>query len=40
MEVIQPNQSPAATMRTFDVMKQFREFATLAAVTGGSAPSR
>jgi hypothetical protein len=27
-------------MRTFDFMKQFREFATIAAASGGSAPSR
>jgi len=27
-------------MRAFDFMKQFREFATLAAASGGSAPAR
>jgi hypothetical protein len=39
-----PNQSlePTAGRRDarFDFMKQFREFAMLAAASGGSAPSR
>jgi len=35
-----PNQSLAVAMRTFDFMKQFREFATIAAASGGSALSR
>jgi len=35
-----PNQSLAAVKATFDFMKQFPMFATLAAASGGSAPSR
>jgi hypothetical protein len=34
------SQPLAGEMRTFDFMNQFREFATLAAASGGSAPSR
>jgi hypothetical protein len=34
------SQPLAAGMCTFNFMKQFREFATLAAASGGSAPSR
>jgi hypothetical protein len=30
-----PNQSLAVVMRTFDFMKQFSMFATLAAASGG-----
>jgi hypothetical protein len=35
-----PNQSLAVLMFTSDFMKQFSMFATLAAASGGSAPSR
>jgi hypothetical protein len=35
-----PNQSLAGVMSTFDFMKQFSMFATLAAASGGSALSR
>jgi len=34
------SQPLAVVMRTFDFMKQFREFATLAVASGGSAWSR
>jgi hypothetical protein len=34
------SQRLAGAMRTFDFMKQFREFATIAVASGGSAPSR
>jgi hypothetical protein len=34
------SQPLAVAMRTFDFMKQFSMFATLAAASGGSAPSR
>jgi hypothetical protein len=34
------SQPLAVAMRRFDVLKQFREFATLAAASGGSATSR
>jgi hypothetical protein len=34
------SQPLAVAMRTFDFMKQFLVFATLAAASGGSAPSR
>ena len=34
------SQPLAVAMRTFDFMKQFNEFATLATASGGSAPSR
>jgi hypothetical protein len=35
-----PNQSLAVAIRTFDFMKQFPMFATLAFASGGSAASR
>jgi len=34
------SQPLAVPMRRFDFMKQFPQFATLAAASGGSAPSR
>ncbi len=34
------SQPLAVVMTAFDFMKHFREFATLAAASGGSAPSR
>jgi hypothetical protein len=34
------SQPLAVAKSTFDFMKQFREFVTLAAASGGSAPSR
>jgi len=34
------SQPLAAVKSTFDFMKQFSKFATLAAASGGSAPSR
>ena len=34
------SQPLAVVIRMFDLMKQFREFATLAAASGGSALSR
>jgi hypothetical protein len=34
------SQPLAVVMSTFSFMKQFPEFATLAAASGGSAPSR
>ncbi len=34
------SQPPADVMTMFDFMKQFREFATLAAASGGWGPSR
>jgi hypothetical protein len=40
MHTNRSNQSLAAVKSTFDFMKEFSMFATLAAASGGSAPSR